>query len=56
VHYLRPKGTLVAVGLPSGTPVLTVPLGLLIIKVIKYLPFDHLERATIFINQLDVSA
>ncbi|KAJ7330834.1 hypothetical protein DFH08DRAFT_916496 [Mycena albidolilacea] len=32
VHYLRPKGTLVAVGLPSGTPVLTVPIGLLIIK------------------------
>ncbi|KAF8190611.1 hypothetical protein K438DRAFT_1970911 [Mycena galopus ATCC 62051] len=32
VLYLRPKGTLVAVGLPSGTPVLTVPIGLLIIK------------------------
>ncbi|KAJ6549952.1 chaperonin 10-like protein [Mycena capillaripes] len=34
VLYLRPRGTLVAVGLPSGTPVLTVPIGLLIVKVI----------------------
>ncbi|KAJ7239674.1 chaperonin 10-like protein [Mycena rebaudengoi] len=32
VMYLRPMGTLVAVGLPSGTPVLTVPIGVLITK------------------------
>ncbi|KAJ7642859.1 hypothetical protein B0H17DRAFT_1104855 [Mycena rosella] len=32
VMYLRPKGTLVAVGLPSGRPIFTVPIGLLVTK------------------------
>jgi len=32
VMYLRPKGTLVAVGLPSGRAMLTVPIAILIAK------------------------
>jgi len=32
VMYLRPKGTLVAVGLPSGMAMLTVPIGVLVSK------------------------
>ncbi|KAF7353950.1 Mannitol-1-phosphate dehydrogenase [Mycena venus] len=32
VMYLRPKGTLVAVGIPSGAAMFTVPIGLLIAK------------------------
>jgi hypothetical protein len=31
--YLRPKGTLVAVGLPSGLAMLKVPIALIVSKV-----------------------
>jgi len=32
VHYLRPTGTLVAVGLPSGMAMMTVPIGMFVGK------------------------
>ncbi|KAF8190619.1 hypothetical protein K438DRAFT_1970919 [Mycena galopus ATCC 62051] len=55
VLYLRPKGTLVAVGLPSGAPVLTVPIGLLIIKCLTILGSSNGNRQDA-IEALDIAA
>ncbi|KAJ6605471.1 chaperonin 10-like protein [Mycena vulgaris] len=55
VMYLRPKGTLVAVGLPSGTPVLTVPIGVLIIKCLTIVGSANGNRQDIF-ETLEIAA
>ncbi|KAJ7924064.1 chaperonin 10-like protein [Mycena leptocephala] len=55
VLYLRPKGTLVAVGLPSGAPVLTVPIGLLIIKCLTIIGSANGTRQDA-IEALDIAA
>ncbi|KAJ7665601.1 chaperonin 10-like protein [Mycena rosella] len=58
VMYLRPRGTLVAVGLPSGQPVLTVPVGVLITKVnrLYLLHFPVINTRQDVIEALDIAA
>ncbi|KAJ7445254.1 chaperonin 10-like protein [Mycena latifolia] len=55
VMYLRPRGTLVAVGLPSGAPVLTVPIGLLIVRCLTIIGSSNGNRQDIT-EALDIAA
>ncbi|KAJ7183000.1 chaperonin 10-like protein [Mycena crocata] len=55
VMYLRPKGTLVAVGIPSGMPMLTVPVGVLITKCLNILGSCNGTRQDA-VEALDIAA
>ncbi|KAJ7290296.1 hypothetical protein C8J57DRAFT_1493022 [Mycena rebaudengoi] len=55
VMYLRPKGTLVAVGLPSGGVVMTIPIGLLISKCLTIIGSSVGSRQDV-IEALEIAA
>ncbi|KAJ7732584.1 chaperonin 10-like protein [Mycena maculata] len=55
VQYLRPRGTLVAVGLPSGLAVLTVPIGVLVGKVDELVASAKRRRQDVA-EALDIAA